>query len=66
MPIANITIMAGRSADKRRALMEKVTDAIEETLDAPRHTIRVILHEVPAFHWSVGGEPKGPPDADGS
>ena len=26
---------------------------------APCDTIRVILHEVPAEHWAVGGVPKG-------
>jgi 4-oxalocrotonate tautomerase len=39
--------------------MRRLTDAAEETLGAPRQTIRVVLREVPAAHWSVGGEPKG-------
>jgi 4-oxalocrotonate tautomerase len=61
MPIANITIIEGRSPEKRRELMKRVTEAISESLDAPSASIRVIVQEVPAFHWSVGGEPKGPP-----
>lgn len=64
MPIANLTIISGRTPEQRRALMEKVTDAIEESLGAPRQAIRVIVQEVPAFHWSVGGEPKGSPTPD--
>jgi 4-oxalocrotonate tautomerase len=41
--------------------MKRITDVIEQTLGAPRQSIRVILYEVPAFHFAVGGEPKGPP-----
>lgn len=62
MPLAQITIMEGRSTQRREEMMQRVAQAISESLDAPIGSVRVILHEVPAFHWSVGGEPKGPPD----
>jgi 4-oxalocrotonate tautomerase len=62
MPFVEITLMEGRSNDAKRALMKRVTDAVEETIGAPRAAIRVVLREVPAFHWAVGGEPKGEPE----
>jgi 4-oxalocrotonate tautomerase len=62
VPFVEITLIEGRSAEAKRALMRRVTDAVEETIGAPRAAIRVVLREVPAFHWAVGGESKGEPD----
>ena len=59
MPLIEVTMIEGRSADAKRALMRRLTDVAEETLGAPRPSIRVVIREVPAAHWSVGGEPKG-------
>jgi 4-oxalocrotonate tautomerase len=61
MPIVDITIVEGRPVEARAALMRQITDVVEKTLGAPRQSIRVIIREVPAFHFAVGGEPKGPP-----
>jgi 4-oxalocrotonate tautomerase len=35
MPIANIQMMEGRTAEQKTQLIRKVTDAIMEALDAP-------------------------------
>ena len=59
MPLIDVTMIEGRSAEKKRALIKELTDAAERALEAPRASIRVILREVPAAHWGVGGEPKG-------
>jgi 4-oxalocrotonate tautomerase len=59
MPLVQITVIEGRTPEQKRALFASVTDAVETSLDAPRASIRVILQEVPAAHWAVGGEPKG-------
>lgn len=61
MPIVDITLVEGKPAEARAALMKQITDVVEKTLGAPRQSIRVIIREVPAFHFAVGGEPKGPP-----
>jgi 4-oxalocrotonate tautomerase len=61
MPLVEITLVEGRPAEARASMMKGITDVIEQTLGAPRQSIRVILYEVPAFHFAVGGEPKGPP-----
>jgi 4-oxalocrotonate tautomerase len=59
MPFIDITLIEGRDPEKLRAMVKRVTDVVEETLAAPRDSIRIVLREVPATHWSVGGEPKG-------
>jgi 4-oxalocrotonate tautomerase len=59
MPLIEVTMIEGRTPEAKRALMRRLTDAAEETLGAPRATVRVVIREVPAAHWAVGGEPKG-------
>jgi 4-oxalocrotonate tautomerase len=55
MPIVEITIIEGRAPDAKRRLIAKVTDAIEESIAAPRDSIRVILREIPALHFRGRG-----------
>lgn len=59
MPLVEVTIIEGRPPERKRALIKEVTDAVEHSLDAPRSSIRVVIREVPAAHWGIGGEPKG-------
>jgi len=54
MPICQISIAQGRSPDKIREAIRRVTEALSETLDAPVSTIRVIVTEVPLTHWGSG------------
>lgn len=55
MPLAHVYILEGRSDEQKRAVIEKVTQALHEAVDAPKETIRVILQEVPKDHWGIGG-----------
>ncbi len=55
MPIAQLYIMEGRGAEEKRKLIERVTDAICEALDARRDAVRVIVQEVAKDHWGIGG-----------
>lgn len=58
MPLIDISLVAGRSSDKKRALIKTVTEAVEESLGTPRSSIRVLIREVAPEHWAVGGVPK--------
>ncbi len=60
MPFIDVTMIEGRSPEKKAAFITAVTDAAVETLGAPRDSIRVVLREVPGEHWAVGGVPKKP------
>ena len=66
MPIVEITMIEGRSAEAKRRLIAKVTNSIIEAIDAPRDSIRIILREIPALHFGVAGKTKEktepPPD----
>lgn len=56
MPIATINILEGRGAEKKLKLIESVSRAISESLDAPMESVRVLVQEYPASHWGVSGE----------
>ena len=50
MPLINVQIVQGRSAEQKRNLMRSLVD----TLGAPEQTVRVLLTEIPPEHWGVG------------
>jgi 4-oxalocrotonate tautomerase len=58
MPIVNITLIEGRTDDDKERLHAKVAEAIHEAIDAPKDSIRIIISEAPATHFSVGGVAK--------
>lgn len=55
MPLAQLTIIEGRDDETKAELIANVTDAICETLNAPRESIRVLIQEIPEKHWGIGG-----------
>jgi 4-oxalocrotonate tautomerase len=61
MPIVDISLLAGRSADRHGRLIERVTDAVAETLEVDREKVIVLLREVPREHWATGGRRKSEP-----
>lgn len=58
MPLIQVTLIEGRSAESKTTLIRGLTAATVEATGAPRESIRVILQEVPSAHWGVGGVPK--------
>lgn len=58
MPIISINLLAGRSNKQKEALINEVTEACHRTLGAPRETIRIIINEMDAQHYGVGGVSK--------
>ena len=58
MPLIQVTLIEGRSAQAKAALIAGLTDAVIAAVGAPRAAVRVILQEVPAAHWGVGGVSK--------
>jgi 4-oxalocrotonate tautomerase len=55
MPIAQIQILQGRPAEAKEALIRAVTAAIVESLGVKPESVRVILQEIAAEHWGIGG-----------
>jgi len=56
MPIAHIHMMEGRTDEQKAAVIEKVTDALCEAVDAPRANVRVLIQEVPNTQFGIGGK----------
>ena len=57
MPIVQISMIAGRTPEKKELLIKKVTDAIVEALQIPADKVRIILNEVPKENLGYGGIP---------
>ena len=54
MPFVEITLAEGRPPEKLRALITAVTDAVCESIAAPKANVRVVIREVPKTHWAAG------------
>ena len=55
MPIANLQILQGREPQLKASLIRSVTAAIADTLKVNPDSVRVIITEVPAELWGIGG-----------
>ena len=56
MPLAHIFMLQGRTDEQKKAVIEKVTQAIMEAVAAPRENVRVIIQEIPKTQWGIGGK----------
>lgn len=59
MPIATITTLPGASDEQKRMVIANVTEALVQSLDVKPAAVRVLITEVPASAWGVGGTPIG-------
>ena len=56
MPLVQVHMAAGRTAEQKRAVMEAMTDAMVEHLGAARESVRVWISEFPDTDFMAGGE----------
>ena len=56
MPVVQITMLAGRTADQKRKIAKRITDALVEEAGARRQGIIVAFHEVSKDNYASGGE----------
>lgn len=56
MPIIHVHLIVGRSESQKSDMIRAVTAAVAETLAAPPESIRIIINEVPATDYGMGGE----------
>lgn len=56
MPLVQITMLAGRTADQKRKIARRITDALVEEAGAKREGIIVAFHEVSRECYASGGE----------
>jgi 4-oxalocrotonate tautomerase len=55
MPFAQIYMIEGRSEEQKRAVIEKVTQALVDAIGAPKENVRVWIHDVPKENWGIAG-----------
>ena len=56
MPFAQVFLMEGRSEEQKRAVIEKVSQALSEAAEAPMQNVRVWITEVPKTNWGIAGQ----------
>ena len=67
MPLIQIHMLEGRSAQQKRELLDAVTHAVHESIGAPLSSIRVWIQEFSSEEYMIGGvlaanRGKSPPD----
>ena len=55
MPIVTVKILEGRTDEQKRALVEKVTEAVSETVNAPKERVSVCIEEMAKTNFGVAG-----------
>lgn len=55
MPLIQVTMLQGRTADQKRKLAQRITDAMVEEAGAKREAIVVAFHEVSKESYASGG-----------
>ena len=56
MPLVQVTLLQGRTADQKRRLAQRITDALVEEAGARREAIMVTFLEVSKESYASGGE----------
>lgn len=56
MPIVNIQLIEGRSAEQKETLIRKVTEACVESIGCTPETVRILLSDVATQDFGVAGE----------
>jgi 4-oxalocrotonate tautomerase len=55
MPFVQVTMLTGRTADQKRKLAQRITDAMVEEAGAHREAIVIAFHEVSKESYASGG-----------
>ena len=56
MPFIQISLIEGRSVEQKAALIKEVSEAAMRTVGATPDNTRVVIYEVTADEWGVGGQ----------
>lgn len=56
MPIVHIEILEGRTAEQKKTMAEKVTQAIVESLGSPPEAVSIIIRDMPLTNFAKGGK----------
>lgn len=55
MPIIEVNLFEGRSAEQKRQLISAMTEAVVASIDVPAQNVRIILRELDKDDFGIGG-----------
>lgn len=55
MPIVTVKLLEGRTDEQKKALVEKVTAAVVETVNAKPEAVTIVIEEMAKNHYATGG-----------
>ncbi|QCR31382.1 2-hydroxymuconate tautomerase [Lysinibacillus sp. SGAir0095] len=55
MPIVTVKLLEGRNDEQKKALVEKVTAAVVETVNAKPEAVTIVIEEMAKNHYANGG-----------
>lgn len=58
MPIVQIEMLEGRTIEQKRVLVEKVTEAIIQSVNCSKEAVTIVIREMPHHHLAKGGKLK--------
>lgn len=55
MPILQVELLKGRTTEQKRAMAEKVTQALVETVNCKQEDVKIIIREMEREDYATGG-----------
>ena len=65
MPLLQVSIVEGRSAELKEQLIQDLTATVIQTLSVKPEAVRVLIQEMPKTHWGVAGQSMAKRDGEG-
>ena len=56
MPIVNVKLLPGRSGEQKQELAQRITRAVQETLNVGPDAVWITFEEIPGADWYVAGK----------
>lgn len=56
MPILQVHFLEGRTREQKRALVQRLTEVVCETMAVHPEQVRIILSEMPRDTYAIAGE----------
>jgi 4-oxalocrotonate tautomerase len=57
MPFITVQLIEGRSIEQKHALIKEISQVAIQVLGADPDNVRIVINEVTADDWGVGGVP---------
>lgn len=55
MPIIQVELLKGRTVEQKRAMTEKMTQVMVDTVDCKKEAVRIIIREMESENFAIAG-----------